>query len=135
MKAVFVNIIKKGGYDLEKTLAKIDTYHILGKLTDEERDELYALARTAPEGQYDIQREIERLWVAVRELQGLKDGENDGEEGTETIVPEWKQPTGAHDAYMEGDVMRYTDGCVYKSLANNNVWSPDVMPSYWGLVG
>ena len=129
MKSVFVNIIRNGGYDLEKTLAKIDTYHIMGKLTDEERDELYALARTAPESQLDYKDEIERLWVAIRELQG-KANTGDGE----VTATEWKQPTGAHDAYMEGDVIIYTDGKTYKSLANNNVWSPEVMPTYWELI-
>ena len=45
MKSIFENVIKKGGYDLTALLAKIDTYHIEGKLTDSERDELYRKIR------------------------------------------------------------------------------------------
>ena len=45
----------------------------------------------------------------------------------------WKQPTGAHDAYNTGDVVRYPDanGQLYKSTINGNVWAPDVYPQGW----
>lgn len=39
--------------------------------------------------------------------------------------PDWKQPTGAQDAYMKGDKVTY-NGKHYVSLVDNNVWSPDV---------
>lgn len=125
MKNIFENVIKKGGYDLTALLNKIDTYHIEGKISDTERDELYALARANPEAQYDYKSEIDRLWVAIRELQK-------GNTTTEgTTASEWRQPTGAHDAYMKGDTIIYTDGKTYKSLIDNNVWSPDVYPNGW----
>ena len=43
-------------------------------------------------------------------------------------IPVWKQPTGAQDAYMTGDKVRYPDaeGPVYVSTVDNNVWAPDV---------
>ena len=44
--------------------------------------------------------------------------------------PVWAQPTGAHDAYNTGDIVDY-NGKLYKSLVDGNVYSPDVMPSYW----
>ena len=137
MKTIFENVIKKGGYDLSAMLDKINTYHIEGKLTDTERDELYALARSTPKAQYDYAIEIEKLWAAVRELQkdNSSDESSDSSNTTESeTVAEWKQPTGAHDAYMIGDKMLYTDGKVYKSLINNNVWSPEVYPNGWELV-
>ena len=45
MKTIFENVIERGGYDLTGLLNRIDSYHVMGKLTDEERDELYAKAR------------------------------------------------------------------------------------------
>ena len=41
-------------------------------------------------------------------------------------IPVWKQPTGAQDAYMTGDKVRFPDeeGAVYVSTIDNNVWSP-----------
>ena len=43
-------------------------------------------------------------------------------------IPVWKQPTGAQDAYMTGDKVRYPDeqGDVYVSTVDNNVWEPGV---------
>lgn len=38
-------------------------------------------------------------------------------------VPEWRQPTGAQDAYQKGDRVRY-EGAVYVSQADGNVWAP-----------
>ena len=45
----------------------------------------------------------------------------------------WKQPTGAHDAYNTGDIVRYPDkdGQLYKSTIDGNVWAPDAYPQGW----
>lgn len=44
------------------------------------------------------------------------------------VIPVWKQPTGAQDAYMTGDKVHYPDedGPVYVSTVDNNVWQPGV---------
>lgn len=44
--------------------------------------------------------------------------------------PIWSKPTGAHDAYNEGDIVEY-DGKLYVSTTNGNVWSPSEYPSAW----
>lgn len=43
-------------------------------------------------------------------------------------IPVWKQPTGAQDAYMTGDKVKYPDenGDVWVSIVDNNVWVPGV---------
>ncbi len=38
-------------------------------------------------------------------------------------IPEWRQPTGAQDAYNTGDLVRY-NGQVWESTIDNNVWAP-----------
>lgn len=45
-----------------------------------------------------------------------------------SVIPVWKQPTGAQDAYMAGDKVHYPDenGPVYISTVDNNVWAPGV---------
>jgi hypothetical protein len=50
------------------------------------------------------------------------------------VIGEWVQPTGSHDAYMLGDKMLFTDGLVYESTIDNNVWSPVDNPSGWVVV-
>lgn len=129
MKNVFKSVIEKGGYDLTSILKKIDTYHIEGKLTGAEKEELYSLARKEPKAQYDYAAEIEKLWVAVRTLQNGEKVENGAES-----CSDWKQPYGGHDAYMAGDVVKYTDGKMYKSLIDNNVWAPDTYPAGWEVL-
>ena len=44
--------------------------------------------------------------------------------------PIWSRPTGAHDAYNEGDIVDY-NGILYKSLINGNTYSPDEYPAGW----
>ena len=45
--------------------------------------------------------------------------------------PIWSQPTGAHDAYNEGDVVNYK-GSLMVSLIDGNVYSPEAYPAGWG---
>lgn len=39
--------------------------------------------------------------------------------------PEWSQPVGAHDAYMNGDKVSHNDK-QWVSIVDNNVWEPGV---------
>lgn len=40
-------------------------------------------------------------------------------------IPEWRQPTGAQDAYMKGDQVKY-DGKIWESQYDNNTWQPGI---------
>lgn len=40
-------------------------------------------------------------------------------------IPEWKQPTGAQDAYNKGDQVRHADK-IWTSDVDGNVWEPGV---------
>lgn len=51
---------------------------------------------------------------------------------TDDGYPVWSQPTGAHDAYNEGDVVDY-NGTLYVSLIDGNVYAPDAYPAGWGV--
>ena len=47
--------------------------------------------------------------------------------------PEWKQPTGAHDAYNKGDKVTYK-GKKYISTIDANTYSPETYPAGWKLI-
>lgn len=47
--------------------------------------------------------------------------------------PIWSKPTGAHDAYNNGDIVDY-EGTLYKSLINGNIYSPIEYPQGWEIV-
>ena len=125
MRTIFEQVIARGDYDLTTMLQNIDRYHIEGKLADEDRESLYALAREGAQPVYDYAAEIEAIWAAIRELQGQA---QDPEEW-----PEFVQPTGAHDAYGVGAQVTY-NGQRYRCKMPNCVWSPDAYPDAWELV-
>lgn len=121
--------------DSNALLAKIQRVYIEGELTEEQYAELRGLLIEAqPAKAYDAEVEIDRIWVAIRAIEAKIDSipvpEPEPEPGD---IPEWVQPTGAHDAYMTGDRVRYK-GVVYESLIDGNVWSPETYPAGWAVV-
>ena len=48
-------------------------------------------------------------------------------------VPDFVQPTGAHDAYNVGDRVKYNEH-VYESLIAGNTYSPDAYPQGWTML-
>ena len=44
MVTIFKDVIARGGYNLSAVLKKIDTYHVEGKLTDAQRNEMREFA-------------------------------------------------------------------------------------------
>ena len=49
------------------------------------------------------------------------------------VIPEWVQPDSTNP-YMIGDKVTY-NGRIYESTIDNNVWSPDALPSGWTDLG
>ena len=45
-------------------------------------------------------------------------------------IPDFVQPTGAHDAYNIGDKVKF-EGKIYESLINGNTYSPTAYPLGW----
>ena len=125
MRTIVEQVISRGDYDLTAMLQNIDRYHIEGKLTDEDREALYALAREGAQPVYDYAAEIEAIWAAIHALQGQTPDPDEW--------PEFVQPTGAHDAYGVGAQVTY-NGQRYRCKLANCVWSPDAYPDAWELV-
>lgn len=73
-------------------------------------------------------------WQLIEETQTTDPTTPEPEpEEPSVTVPEFVQPTGAHDAYNTGDRVLY-NGHVYESTINSNVWSPDAYPAGWQLI-
>lgn len=51
----------------------------------------------------------------------------------EIVIPEFVQPTGAHDAYKKGDKVTFS-GQLYESLIDGNTWSPSDYPQSWQAI-
>lgn len=54
---------------------------------------------------------------------------NKDDSGTQTEIPEWKQPESTNP-YMKGDKVKF-EGKTYESTIDNNVWSPTAYPQGW----
>lgn len=119
--------------DSNALIAKIQRLYIEGTLTESQYTELRTmLAEQNPVKTYDVEGELDRVWVELRRIASIVDNmpEPTPEPEPSEDVPDWVQPTGAHDAYQKGDKVRY-NGDVYESLIDGNVWSPDAYPAGW----
>lgn len=128
MKKLFENVIARGGYDLGVMLKKIDGYHIEGKLTDAEKDELYEKARAGADVQasVDVLAKLEELEARVRALEegGASGGGETGDTVAAYVPGKW---------YYAGDRVTF-EGKKYVCSAPDKVvcvWSPGEYPAYW----
>ena len=125
MKSIFENVIARRQQDLISLLKRIDSYHIEGKLTDAERDDLYVRARDGAEVENSID-----VMAKLIELEGRISKLEQAESNTPTDKPE---------EYVVGKWYYRTDrisfeGSVYTCTAPEGfvcTWSPSEYPAYW----
>ena len=121
MYEIVKNVINSKSYELTDILTKIDTLWMQGSLKEEQRTELISLARQSadPAASYaPLQEQIDALAdrldaLALRVSTLEQSGGDEPEEPTEEW-PEYVQPTGAHDAYHNGDKVTW----------NGQHWAP-----------
>ena len=68
-----------------------------------------------------------RIWEVIDTPETEPETSETSEQPT---APAFKQPSGGHDAYKQGDRVTY-NGAVYESTINGNVWAPDSYPQGW----
>ena len=137
------NLIESGNYELVDILKKINTVWLKSYITEEEMEELEALAREKanPVNSYaPLQEQIDNIYTELdkikADINSLKNQEVQAtEEPQEPTEPEeeyppYKQPTGAHDAYKTGDKITYNDK-KYVCKLDGCVWTPDAYPAGW----
>lgn len=139
MYDIIKSVIESGRYELQDMLTKIDTIWVQGDLTDEQKTDLVALAQqnAQPENSYaplqeQIDKAFEQIAALATRVSALESGES-AEPQPDEEWPEYKAPTGAHDAYYNGDKVTW-NGKHYICIAPDGtacVWSPDAYPDYW----
>lgn len=140
MFATFQTIINVGGYDLTDLTKRIKSVYAMGELSEDEMGQLLEQAQTnaKPDDSYaplaDRVKAIEEWETNIEErLSKLETGsQTDHGEPKEPADewPEYKQPTGAHDAYHVGDKITY-NGKHYTCIYDGCVWTPDTYPQGW----
>lgn len=71
-----------------------------------------------------------RIWEVIEKTPETPEAEASEPTVEQTTVPAYRQPSGGHDAYKQGDRVTY-NGAVYESTINGNVWAPDTYPQGW----
>ena len=151
MYEIIKNVLIKGNYELKDILHKINQMYIESEITKEQKDELDNLARknANPENSYaPLQEQIDNLYLELNTLKSTVEANARGMSALKETVeklggtviepeyppaeeyPEYKQPTGAHDAYKVGDKITF-EGKKYTCILDNCVWSPTEYPSAW----
>ena len=125
MKEIFETVIEHGEFNLTEMLKKIDTYHISGKLSDEDRDELIAKARQRASAEHSTDVFAKLLELEQR-VTALESGNAPAASDTpdEYAVGKW---------YYNGDNVTF-NGKVYTCIAPEGAvctWSPAEYPAYW----
>ena len=133
MKTIFEEVINRGTFDLKGLLKKIDTFNVEGKLTDEDRDELYVKAREAADVANSVDiiaklTELEQRVLALENAGADNDNNNDTTTGETTVdeyvVGKW---------YYSGDKVTF-EGAEYTCIAPEGAvctWSPKEYPAFW----
>ena len=145
MYEIFKNVINSKEYSLENILKKIDTKWVQSELTDEQRDELIALAQANADPENSnapLQKQIEEIAkqvIALQEtianlsatVQKIKETVESGG----TVVPEpeptpqeeypaWEPYNGIPPVkYQVGSKVSH-NGKKWESVVANNVWEP-----------
>jgi hypothetical protein len=136
----FQTIINAGGYDLIDLTQRIKTMYTMGELTEDEVEQLLKQAQdnAEPDNSYaplaDRVKAIEEWEMTIEDrLAKLESSSSTNPGALEEPADEWpeyKQPTGAHDAYHVGDKITY-NGKHYTCIYDGCVWTPDAYPQGW----
>ena len=141
MYEIVLSVINTGSFELSDILHKIDTLWVQGGIDADQRTELITVARQKadPSASYaPLQEQVGKLAddlaalaARVSALESGSGEQPEPEPGDE--YPAYAQPTGAHDAYHNGDKVTY-NGTKYTCIAPEGVacvWNPDTYPAYW----
>lgn len=137
VKAQFSVAIQNGDTELSVMLQRIDAYHIMGKLTDEERDMLYQEARQYAIDTYeenvDIVAKLTEFNRRITDLEATVANIISGDE-QDPDTPDLPEEYVDGHWYYNGDRVLF-EGKVYvcQNVPDGVVcvWSPAVYPAYW----
>lgn len=139
MYEIIKSVIESGRYDLPDMIKKIDTIWIQGDISEDEKNELKALATknaTPNEDENELlRRVVERVEVLEEKVKVLENGGTEPEPPQEEYT-QWIPYDGVNPGrYMKDAKVTHRD-VKYVSLVDNNVWEPGVFgtETVWKVV-
>lgn len=134
MYEIIKSVINSKDYELKDILYKINKMWIESAITEEQKTELDNLARenaNAENSYASLQVQVNNIYTELDTIKSRLNALEGTEEPTEPEeYPEYKEPSGAHDAYNTGDKITY-NGKKYVCKMDGCVWNPDTYPQGW----
>lgn len=138
METIIRDTINTGRFNLTELIRKINKLYVEDVLTDAQRDELIAQAQSHADPHQSYGKWQDAIDGIMENIRALTERVTALDGGASSPPPEDEYPPYTqrygHNPYQVGDKMTYTDGKRYINKQPNNVYPPDVMPSYWELV-
>ena len=131
MYRIIKDVIESKNYELADLLVKIDKRCLENQITEEQRDELQAMARENADVSKSIDvlvklQELEHR-IKILEADNATDTDEPTEEYAEFVVGKW---------YYAGDKITF-NGKNYECIAPNAdvcTWNPQEYPAYWNEI-
>lgn len=128
MYDIIKSVILNGGYKLHDIQHKIKKLYILGDFTEEQADELLALAcegvstdAERPEALVMLQSLADRVKALEDKLAG-----EDADAGETDDYPAWEAWDGISSDYQQGAIVSHNGKLWQSNHAGQNVWEPGV---------
>ena len=131
---IIKQVIESKDFKLSEITGRIEKRCFEGRISEEERDELLAMANqnaSADKEKAAMQNQIDALFGIVRELaleiKALKDGTGEAPEETPEETeeyPQWERWNGIDKIPYQTDSKCTHNGVKYISMVDNNIWEP-----------
>ena len=131
---IIKQVIESKDYKLSEITGRIEKRCFEGRISEEERDELLAMANqnaSADKEKAAMQNQIDALFEIVKELaleiKALKEGAGETPEETPEETeeyPQWQRWNGIDKIPYQTDSKCTHNGVKYISMVDNNIWEP-----------
>ena len=126
MFEIIYKVIESGNFELRDMLAKIDKRCVENQITEEQRDELFAMARGKADfsNSVDVMAKLQELEARIKAIEEAKENVPSEDTYAEFEVGKW---------YYAGDKISF-NGKNYECVAPQGVvcvWNPNDYPTYW----
>lgn len=126
MYEVIKSVIAAGGYKLAEIQHKVKKMYILGGITEEQMDELLALAAVGVSAEAERPENLELIRNLAEKVAALESrvAALEGAEDSQEEHPAWKPWNGISDDYQQGAVVSHNGQLWQSVFAGQNVWEP-----------
>ena len=129
MYEIVKSVITAGDYKLADIHHKIKKLFVLGDLTEEQMDELLAMATGGVSADAERPETLQMIQTLAEEIEVLKErvtALEGGKDEEEAVYPAWKAWDGLSTDYQKGAIVSH-NGELWQSVFNGqNVWMPGV---------